>query len=344
MKYFIPFWILFILSGFSLYSCRQQDGEKKMTQEEQQHAPVNAELEVLDANIISDSLNPENYYLRSRYYLEQKDINRALSDISKAIQLNENKSDYFVALSDIYLAMGRIPNCLESLKKAEELDPANNSALLKLAEVYLILKDYANTFEYSKKALELDRINPIAHFIRGYAYMELGDTSLAIMNFQVAADQDQNYYPAYIELGSLYLAQKNPLASGYFQTATRIDPNRGEAYYLLGMTYQEQENISKAVETYEKLLVISPDFKEGHYNLGYINLVYINDFEAAIRYFTQAVALDPEYTDAYFNRGYSYELMGDYVNARKDYQKALEIVPNYERSITGLNRLDSLQD
>jgi len=136
---------------------------------------------------------------------------------------------------------------------------------------------------------------------------------------------------------------KNPLAVGYLQTATLIDPNRGEAYYLLGMAYQEQENIPRAVETYEKLLVISPDFKEAHYNLGYINLVYINDFDAAIRYFTQAAALDPMYTDAFFNRGYSYELLGDYDHARKDYQKALELFPNYDRSILGLNRLDSIQ-
>ncbi|MCU0370834.1 MAG: tetratricopeptide repeat protein, partial [Bacteroidales bacterium] len=212
------------------------------------------------------------------------------------------------------------------------------------AEVYLILKDYARAFEYTKKALDLDRINPVAHFIRGYAYMELGDTSLAIKNFQAAADQDQNYYAAFVELGSLYLAMKSPLAVQYFQSAIRVDPARGEAYYLLGMTFQEQENIPKAVENYEKLLVVSPDMKEGHYNLGYINLVYINDFETGARYFSRAIALDPQYTDAYFNRGYCYELLGDYPNARKDYLKALEIVPNYDRSIIGLNRLDSIQN
>jgi tetratricopeptide (TPR) repeat protein len=343
MRAIIPLWIIFVLFGLSIFSC-QPAGEKKMGGKQDTGDTVNAEIEVLNAKVHSDSLNPENYYFRSRYYLEQKDFNKALSDIGKALQLNEKNSDYFVVLSDIYLALGKIPNCLESLKKAEELDNTNNDALLKIAEVYLILKDYQNTFEYTKRALELDRINPVAHFIRGYSYMELGDTSLAIKNFQAAADQDQNYYAAYIELGSLYSALKNPLATGYLQTATRIDPNRGEAYYLLGLAYQEQEIIPKAVETYEKLLVISPDFKEAYYNLGYINLVYINDFETAVKYFTQAVSLDPKYVDAFFNRGYSFELNGDYENARKDYQKTLELVPNYERSIIGLNRLDSIKE
>jgi len=78
-----------------------------------------------------------------------------------------------VALADIYLATNRIPNCLEALLKARDLDPANNDALLKLSEVYLILKDYENAFRYTGMALDQERINPVAHFIRGYAYMEM---------------------------------------------------------------------------------------------------------------------------------------------------------------------------
>ena len=340
MKFISILWIVVLILSLTITSCRQVT-EKKTTDAQPVADSVSHEIDDLNERISSDSLNPDNYYQRSLYYIENKDMNKALSDIGKAIALNDEDADYFVALSDIYLAMGKIPNCMDALKRAEELDPANNDALLKLAEVYLILKDYQSTFSYTKKALDQDLINPVAYFIRGYAYMEQGDTSLAIKSFQASADQDQNYYAAFIELGVLYTALKNPVASGYLQTAINIDPNRGEAYYLLGMVYQEQEIIPKAVETYEKLLIISPDYKEAHYNLGYINLVFIHDFATAVKYFNQAIALDPNYTDAYFNRGYSYELAGDLVNARKDYLKALEITPNYERSIIGLNRLDA---
>lgn len=339
MKNLIPVLALFIFS-LLLISCHPVN--EKKTDTEANQAALQTKLDSLNQKVRSDSLNPESFYLRSRYYLEQKDINKALADINKAIQLDEKKSDYFVTLSEIYLEMGRMPNCLESLRKAERLDPDNKNALLKLAEAYLVLKDYQNVFGYTKRVLDLDKINPKAYFLRGFAYTELGDTSLAIRNFQAAADQDQNYYEAYIELGAIYSAQKNPLATGYLETATRIAPGRSEAYYLLGLAYQEQENIPKAIETYEKLLTVFPDFKAAYYNLGYVNLVYLKDFEAAVKFFSKAISLDPKYTDAYFNRGYSYELMGEYANARKDYEKALEITPNYDRPITGLNRLDSL--
>jgi tetratricopeptide (TPR) repeat protein len=333
-------WLVFLLLAGVIVSC-EQSGEKNIPGQSSQEEPVSKDLAQLTERIRSDSLKPEPYYLRAKLYTEMKEVNLALADINMAIQLDPENSDYFVALAAIYLETGRIPNCLDALKKAEELNPKNNDALLKLAKVYLILKDYDNTFAYSKKALDLDLINPVAHFIRGYAYMELGDTTLAIKNFEAATNQDQAYYEAYLELGMLYSAQKNPLAAGYLQTATRIGPDRAEGFYLLGLFYQDQENIPKAVETYEKLLTISPDYKEALYNLGYVNLVYINDFPKAVSYFSKAISLDAAYIDAIFNRGYSYELMGDEANARKDYLKTLELVPNYERSIIGLNRLDN---
>jgi tetratricopeptide (TPR) repeat protein len=328
--------VLFVLF---MASCIQEPA-KKAHGSKNVADTVNAGLDDLTRRISADSLDAQAFYLRSKYYVEHRDVNKALSDINKAIQLDSKNSDYFVTLSDIYLAMNRVPNCMDALKKAEELNPENNEAYLKLAEVYLLLKDYTNTFQYTDKAFKLDEHNPVAHFIRGYAYMEMGDTTSSLKQFEAAADQDQDYYEAYIELGILYSALKNPLAAGYLQTATRIEPNRPEAYYLLGLCYQDQENIQKAVETYEKLLTIAPDYKEALYNLGYINLVYINDFTKAAGYFTSAINLDPKYIDAIFNRGYSYELMGDAESARKDYMKALEIVPNYDRAIEGLNRLD----
>jgi len=333
---------LLLLAGLCfLIACSPKKADDKKNPDEAARTgyPV---LDSLNHLIAEDTVNAEAYFERSRYYLKNSDPNQALADINKAIQIDGDDADYFVALADIYLATNRIPNCLEALLKARDLDPANNDALLKLSEVYLILKDYENAFRYTGMALDQERINPVAHFIRGYAYMEMGDTTLAVKNFQAAAEQKQDYYEAFVQLGVLYSIAREPLAIGYFQTATRIAPNRPEGYYLLGMAYQEQENIPEAMETYNNLLTIAPEHKEGIYNLGYIHLVYTGDYNAAIGFFTRAIGLDAKYTDAYFNRGYCYELSGDFENARKDYLKALEIVPNYERSIEGLNRLDKM--
>ncbi|MEE4178046.1 MAG: tetratricopeptide repeat protein [Bacteroides sp.] len=293
--------------------------------------------------IIADSNNADLYFKRAELYIQEKKIDPAFRDLNRAITLNPEDARFFVALSDIYLMQGKIASCKESLEKAISLDVNNKDAYLKLAELNLMLKNYEETFENLKKAIEIDALNPVAYFISAYAFLELEDTARAIENFQKAADQDQHYYDAYIYLGNIFAARKQKLAVDYYNNALNIDPQSIEAHYNLALFYQETEQIDEAEALYDRLLKIDPGYIYALYNLGYINLVYKKDFERAVQYFTETIGQDQDYYEAYYNRGYAYELMGNYNEARWDYQKTLELRTNYPRAIEGLNRLDGIQ-
>jgi tetratricopeptide (TPR) repeat protein len=101
--------------------------------------------------------------------------------------------------------------------------------------------------------------------------------------------------------------------------------------------------IDEAFGLYEQIVEIAPKFIFAHYNMGYLNLIYLENFEAAKDYFEMVISLDPNYGQAFYNRGYCYELTGDLTQARKDYQHTMDIIPNFEKAIEGLNRLDKLQ-
>ena len=47
-----------------------------------------------------------------------------------------------------------------------------------------------------------------------------------------------------------------------------------------------------------------------------------NDFDLAIRCYTEAIRLDPKYAKAYYNRGVTYDAKGDKVSAQKDFEMA----------------------
>jgi len=333
----LPLILIILLGPILFHNCA---GPESGNEESTANGKDLDEIGLISERIKKDTLNAGLYHERARLFLERKRINEALGDLGEAIELDPENPAYFLTLGGAYLAMGQMPNCLEALQTAEKLDPSNNEALLKLAEVYLILKDYESTFNYIKKALLLDTRNPRAYFIRGYALMEMGDTSAAIRNMQNALDQDQQYYDAAVQLGLLFSEKEDPLAEQYYKTAISIDPNREAAYYLLGLFSQDAGKMEDAINAYSRLLTVNPGFKEASYNIGYIYLVHYEDFPRAIEHFSQAIRQDPKYLDAYFNRGYSYELSGDYPNARRDYEKSLEIQPNYSRAVEGLNRLD----
>ncbi len=338
MKYLVRLIIWSIILLIAFYSCAP---EKKGKKEQQINESIKlANIAELNKEISQDSTNPDLYNLRAKYHIRNKNINKAFSDINQAIQLDNKNPTYFITLSDIYLAMSNSVKCESSLKKAYQLDKENINALLKLGELNFILKKYEDAINYLNKAIKKEKNNPTPYLIKGYAYLEGGDTSRAIENFRISIDKDQNTYDAHVQLGIIFSRKEDPIAVDYFNNALNINPQSIEALYGLAIYYQNIYNAEKAIENYQKIIDVNPDFKYAHYNMGYINLVYLEKFLKAIEHFTNAIEIDPEYAKAYYNRGYCYELTGNYDKARSDYRKSLEFKTNYEQAIKGLNRLD----
>lgn len=329
--------IVFILLPFILlFAC------KPGKQQEIKSIPSDMPPEILKLTklIMADSTKPDLYYERAKLYLENKDGNKALADIFKAIKLNPNESKYFVAQGDAYLLNGNAKQCRSALEQAISLNNKETEAYLKLAELSLYFKDYEQVFMQLQKAAEVEPNNAKVYFIKGFAMKEKGDTVGAIKSFQKAIDFNQDYYDSYIQVGMLYTIKKNRLAIDYLNNAMTLKPNSVEAMYFKGLYYQETDQLNEAMAEYHKILKIDPGHKFSQFNLGYIHMFYLKAFTEAVKYFAKAIEIDPTYVEAWYNRGYSYELAGDIQNARNDYNKALELRQGYPLAMSGLKRLD----
>jgi len=53
------------------------------------------------------------------------------------------------------------------------------------------------------------------------------------------------------------------------------------------------------------------------------------NYDRAIEDYSQAIALNPQFADAYLSRGIAYKTMGDYNHAIEDYSHAIELNPGY---------------
>lgn len=300
------------------------------------------QLKRLDSLLRMDPTQHTAFNERALLYLSNGKMNEALRDVSQALNLKPDHPEYLITLSDVYLGLNQPQKTRETLLKVLGLDDGNTHAMLKLAELSLYYRDYEGVKSYAGRALQIDPTLAQAYFILGFMSKESGDTAAAVRYFRMTTDRDPEHQHAFIQLGLLMAANADPLAEEYYKQALALDPNSIEVLYNLGMYYQENEMYNESMAAYHKILKIDPGFKMGWYNLGYIHLAYLGVYHESVKYFSEALRVDPAYVEALYNRGYAYELMGDVLNARKDYQRALQVSPNYPLAVEGLNRLDQI--
>jgi Tfp pilus assembly protein PilF len=83
----------------------------------------------------------------------------------------------------------------------------------------------------------------------------------------------------------IFIRQKEiKIAEQYFRNAFDLDTNNIHAQYILAYYYQESGELEKAIDQYNFLLLKEPN-KNAFFNIGFIFLVYLQDYPQAIIYF-----------------------------------------------------------
>ena len=299
------------------------------------------ELNKLNNQLKANPKDAELYHKRAQYFFDRKDYNSSMADMTSAMNIDSSKAEYYLTLSDIYFVTNLTSKSKAALEKCIKLDDKNTIAMLKLAELFLYVRKYKESIEYINMALKIDKFNAKAHFMKGMNYKEMKDTAKAISSMQTAVEQDQKYYNAYIQLGILCAAQRNSLAIQYYKDAIRIKPKSTEAWYDLGKCYQDLGNWSNAIASYSTLLKIDANNKYAHYNTGVIYFLALKKYPEAIEQYTQAIGIDPKYTEAYYARGICYKEMKKMNEASTDFVACTSINPDFEPAKEVLKEMNS---
>jgi tetratricopeptide (TPR) repeat protein len=316
--------------------CRQHSTETDATTETKS---IKSDLARLSDSIASNPSDAGLYYRRAAIFLGKDNTRQAFDDISKAIAIDSTRAEYYLLKADICFKGLLIQQSIAAFEKVIVLEPRNTEAQLKLAELFLYLKAYPQCMTHANEALRIDKNLPKAYFIKGFAYKETGDTVKALSSFQTCVEINSDYYDAYIQLGNLEAARRHTIAIQYYNNALRLQPASTEALYNRGLFFQNLGDLENALSDYNRILKIDPNYSNAYFNLGYIDLAYRKDYKAAIVHFTDAIRVNNQYLEAFYNRGVCFEMTGDIPAAIKDYNAALSIVPTYKLAQDKLNKL-----
>lgn len=280
------------------------------------------------------------YRNRANYHIQAKNIEKALEDYNKAVELNANSPDNYMLRGAVYYALGRKSHAITDLKKSLALKDEQPDAWSLLIKIYSERGDFQKAIESCGALLDIDPRNMEALAMRGQTHM------------------------------NLFLQENQPThlqqALADFNDAIEEDADRANLFLLRGQTYFFLGNNIRALEDLNDAVALEPNTALYWHQKGVIlanfaaNQPTLRDYyHQAIADLTKAIDLKPLDPELFFARGNCFSQAalvkhstGSYESAITDYTKAIELNPNnpnyfYSRGICfkNLNKLiEALQD
>lgn len=335
--------LLFLGLLLAFFACNNKStNQENNSQGSANKFAITQAIKLYSDSIAMDSIDAHLYLNRAGAYYANEQIGQAMMDINKSLQLDPNNIDTYLLLADLYYSMGDLDNINATLNKAVEINELDERPYLKLAELNLLQQNFNLAVAYVDKSISLASYNPRAYFVKGMCFMAAKqDTALALKNFQYASEQDETFYDPVEQISRIYAAQQPPYALDYLRKAQRQFPNIPTTRYELALFLQSHGEPEEALLHYDTLLMQRPDNYYVLFNKGYVNYVYLEDNEAALDYFNQTLAINPDYLDAKYNKGRVLEQMGDYSQAMDIYKEVLKEQPDYQLAIDAINRIQN---
>jgi tetratricopeptide (TPR) repeat protein len=133
-----------------------------------------------------------------------------------------------------------------------------------------------------------------------------------------------------------------------------VNPQDAQAYYFRGLSRLDQGDAWEAIADFNKALSLKSNYtSELYFNIGNARTfiasapdIIRGSGSTAIQAYTRAIAANPGFADAYYNRALAHLENKDKPNAIADFQKAAELYKQGGRTIAyqdAINRIKQLQ-
>lgn len=133
---------------------------------------------------------------------------------------------------------------------------------------------------------------------------------------------------AYVQLDKLDLAQADA------QTALELDPENAVAYFVLARILSETNNgqntsrdADAIIAHYTEAIRHNPNFADAYYNRGLIYDYYVDD-DLALADYAEALRIQPDYALAHYRSGVIYDTRGEFELALVAYTEAIQDNPH----------------
>ncbi len=235
-----------------------------------------------------------------RNFNDRSSLNRANDQINACMKMNKKYWRVHHLKGIYYLGKDTSTDRKMSIQYFENALKfnKNSESLLYLGILYKIDKDYDQAKQYYLEAMKIGSKNTLTHNNLGELYEVLGNDDEAKKQYMEALEIDQKYTITHLNLGVFFQKiGRFDESEKHYRKAISIDENCAETYHEYGNLLSQRGRDEAAQIQYRKAYDNKLKCHHFYNHYGYL-LEKLGKLTDAKRYYEEALTLAPEYTSA----------------------------------------------
>ena len=290
-----------------------------------------------------DTSFPRGYLERAHAYRLADQLEKAIPDYSKSIELDPDDLQKYNYRGVAYSKLGRFKLALDDFNHAMSLNPDDHEAYVNRGHLYRQTNQHQLAINDYSKAIELKQNDVISYNNRGAVYQSIGQNHLAIEDYSKTIEIQPNYAPAYNNRGNAYsaLGDYHKAITDYNLTIQHA-PGYAPAYVNRGLAYKKLGKFQLAIDDCQRAIDLIPNLMPAYECLAWLLSSSPNEDlrngKLAIQTATRACQLSKwNNADSLEALAAAYAESGDFAAATNWQTKALQksppnsIIPRQER-------------
>lgn len=207
---------------------------------------------------------------------------------------------------------------------------------------------FGKALDRVSQAIELEPEAAYLHNEMGLLRAQLGAFDAAYFRFDQATDLAPTWALPYNNLGSIYRGYgglKNlGYASYYYEKAVALKPDFATAQMNYGNLFEALGKSDSAEVYLRRAIALGPEYLDAYYNLATVIVLQPNRYAEAESLFRRVIATDSSYALAYAGLGKAHRAAGRLDSARLAFLRAIAIDPTVSTAYAQLATMNGAGD
>ncbi|MDA9989519.1 tetratricopeptide repeat protein [Paracoccaceae bacterium] len=293
-----------------------------------ENGKYNQAIDLLKSEITKFPQDPNMLALLSHCYILNENIEEAIIHLNTAKVIDP--SNALVGWNDarLLLKTNKVGDAVTTARNTNKRFPDDVQGMGVLGSCLRASNDIVESLVYLDKAIQLNPHYAEALISRGLIHLAKEDKSAALVDLEKAHKLKLHYK----QIWDLVISIKVDLeqfseAISLIKEMIKLLSKNEKLFATMAFCHQRMGHHEAAIEAYYKALAIKPDYAEAYNNIG-ISLKELSRLDESVKAYNKALAIKPDYAEAYNNMGTTLKEQEKLEEAKEAYNKALTIKPD----------------